>query len=80
MQILLDAERYDLLDQEARETGRSVAAIVREAIDLRFATGHTKRAEAGRRLIADFTDDGANEPDWHDSKIALAEELDSKLP
>lgn len=29
------------------------------------------RAQAGRRLMAHFTDDGQPEPDWADSKQAL---------
>lgn len=80
MQILLDAERYSRLEQEARESGRSVAAIVREAIDLRFATGQTRRAEAGHRLISEFADDGAKEPDWSATKTNLERDLVAKLP
>ena len=80
MQILLDTERYDRLEREARESGRSVASIVREAIDLRFASGHTTRAEAGRRLVAEFSDHAAAEPDWKEAKAALERDLDTKLP
>ncbi len=53
-QILLDEERHRRLEEEASQTGRSVASIIREAIDLRL--GETDRAqrrlEAGRRLLA----------------------------
>ena len=35
LQILLDGARYERLAREAEATGHSVAAIVREAIDLR---------------------------------------------
>ena len=80
MQILLDVERYDRLEQEARDTGRSVASIVREAIDLRFETGHATRAEAGRRLIAEFASETSDEPDWSGTKADLNRDLDAKLP
>lgn len=80
MQILLDEERYRRLEREAQESGRSVAALVREAIDLRFESGHAKRAEAGRRVIAEFSDEQYEEPDWDESKQALERDLDRKLP
>ena len=80
LQILLDQERYDRLDREARESGRSVASLVREAIDLRNASAHTRRAEAGRRLLTEFTDRDLDEPDWAATKADLGRELDSRLP
>lgn len=80
MQILLDDERYRRLEREAQESGRSVAALVREAIDLRFESGHAKRAEAARRVIAEFSDETFTEPDWRETKQAFDRELDRKLP
>ncbi len=38
-QILLDEERHGRLEQEARRQGRSVASLIREAIDLRLELG-----------------------------------------
>lgn len=80
MQILLDEERYARLDREARESGRSVASIVREAIDMRFASGHARRGEAGRRLMAEFRDGAGDEPDWSQAKADLEHELDRTAP
>lgn len=79
MQILLDDERYNRLEREARESGRSVASLVREAIDLRFASAHARRAEAGRRLMAEFTDRDVDEPDWSATKAAFDNDLDARL-
>jgi len=76
MQILIDDERYNQLEREARDSGRSVAAIVREAIDLRFSTGQSQRADAGRRLMAEYSDREGREPDWASSKAALEDDLD----
>ena len=52
--MLLDAERHRRLEQEARRTGRSVAALIREAIDMRLGLGGEakSRREAAARLLA----------------------------
>ncbi|MGI8946838.1 MAG: hypothetical protein ACR2FV_02430 [Ornithinimicrobium sp.] len=54
LQLLLDQERYDLVAGEAERSGRSVAAVIREAIDSRFADAdaEARRAEAGRQFLA----------------------------
>lgn len=80
MQILLDNDRYERLEREARESGRSVASLVREAIDLRFSSGQGVRTAAGRRLMAEFTDDAEAEPSWAQSKAELESDLDARLP
>ncbi|MBZ2194986.1 hypothetical protein [Occultella gossypii] len=77
MQILLDEDRYARLEREATASGRSVASIVRDAIDSHFASGAGIRAEAGRRLVAEFDTSGTGrEPDWAESKAALEDDLD----
>jgi hypothetical protein len=48
-QLLLDDERHRLLEQEARRTGRSIASLVREAIDVRYESA---RRDAGRSRAA----------------------------
>lgn len=73
-QILLDEERHRRLEDEASQTGRSVASIIREAIDLRL--GETDRAqrrlEAGCRLLASPPPAGdEREPDWEAVKSDL---------
>jgi len=45
-QVLLDQDRYDRLEQRARETDRSVGAVIREAIDGAFPPRAMTRDEA----------------------------------
>lgn len=52
LQLLLDAERYARVAEEAESSGRSVAAVIREAIDVRFpGGGEAARMEAGRDFL-----------------------------
>ncbi|WP_256839496.1 hypothetical protein [Ornithinimicrobium faecis] len=48
LQLLLDAHRYEQVAAEASRSGRSVAAVIREAIDVRFEQDE----ERGRRSAA----------------------------
>ncbi|MCA0437195.1 MAG: hypothetical protein M9891_00545 [Austwickia sp.] len=81
LQILLDGARYERLAREAEATGHSVAAIVREAIDLRLPPDLDKRAEAGRRLLelADRTGQRP-EPDWAEIKADIEADIEARLP
>jgi len=51
---MLDEERHRLLEHEARRTGQSLAALIREAIDLRLDLGGVAKSkrEAPARLLA----------------------------
>jgi hypothetical protein len=71
-QLLLDDERRGRLDDEARRTGRSVASLVREAIDARYglAGQDAARASAAAALLASPRPADA-EPDWHDVEHEL---------
>jgi predicted DNA-binding protein len=80
LQLLLDTERYRKVEAEASRSGRSVAAVIREAIDHRFADDTTARAEAGRRLLGSSTVARGDEPDWSESKAAMAEALAGRQP
>ncbi len=64
-QLLLDDERHRRLEEEARRTGRSVASLVREAIDVRY---ELEEQSAGRRQAATVLLDAPRpsdpEPDW----------------
>jgi predicted transcriptional regulator len=64
-QLLLDDERHRRLEEEARRTGRSVASLVREAIDARYELA---RQSAGRRqaaaVLLDAPRPNDREPDW----------------
>lgn len=75
-QLLLDDERHRRLEEEARRTGRSVASLVREAIDARYRlaeqTDHRLRAAAALLEAPRPTDP---EPDWAEVEREL---LDSR--
>lgn len=51
LQILLDPARRERLEAEASARGTSVAALIREAIDLAFPSTSADRRAAGRRLL-----------------------------
>ena len=68
LQLLLDRQRYALVEREARASGRSVAAVIREAIDVRFADDVTLRQAAARRLLDAHAAPEGVEPDWSEVK------------
>ncbi|MEO9324332.1 hypothetical protein ABFT23_12635 [Nocardioides sp. C4-1] len=76
LQLLLDQERYDRVAAEATRSGRSVAAVIREAIDVRFSDEVVVRREAGLRLLA--LADGSDAPPMEDP-VALKEIFDADL-
>lgn len=51
LQILLDAARYDRVAAEADRSGRSVAAVIRDAIDVVYPAGDDVRVEAAAELL-----------------------------
>lgn len=52
LQLLLDQERYDRVAAESARSGRSVAAVIREAIDMRFPDlDDDRRRHAAQRLL-----------------------------
>ena len=77
LQILLDQERYARLEKEAARTGRSVASVVREAIDYRFSSGQAARAAAGQRLLAGSASVAGHEPDWAETKHAMEHDAEA---
>ncbi len=80
LQLLLDEARYELVAAEAERSGRSVAAVIREAIDLRFddAAVEVEMAAAARLLSTTSTAEGVGE-DPQELKEAYAAELDRKV-
>jgi hypothetical protein len=72
-QILLDDERYQRLERQAAESGRSVASIIREAIDDKLADepSAARRREAGRALLEAPIPPYDREPDWSTVKDDL---------
>ncbi len=75
LQLLLDQARYDKVADEAEKSGRSVAAVIREAIDRRFPDGDADRQRALRQLLDYPPDEGPAET-WAEIKESLEGELE----
>jgi len=52
LQLLLEEAQYERLSARARSEGRSVGALVREAIDLAWAEPDTARRAAAETILA----------------------------
>jgi predicted DNA-binding protein len=81
-QILLDEERYRKLEARAAESGRSVASLIRDAIDIVLAEDEKarRRLEAGRRFLsAPYPPGDGPEPDWDEIDELEADEAFDKL-
>lgn len=52
LQILIDDERYAMLERESQRTGRPVAELIREAVDERYAMDPAARRQAYERVLA----------------------------
>lgn len=52
MQILLDEEQYDRLSRRARAEGRSVGALIREAVDHMWTGVDADKAAALEAILA----------------------------
>ena len=76
-QLLLDDERHRRLEEESRRTGRSIASLVREAIDARYEL--SQQSAARRRAAVALLDaprPSDPEPDWTEVEREL---LDSAV-
>ena len=80
LQLLLDTPRYDRVAAEAERSGRSVAAVIREAIDLRFPDdGDEARMAAAASLLAVTADPIGLGEGPGQLKAGYAAELDRKV-
>lgn len=52
MQLLLEEEQYQKLASTASADGRSIGALIREAIDLVWIHGDERRQQAGEVILA----------------------------
>ncbi len=80
LQVLLDQERFDRLSRESAATGRSIGALVREAIDLRYPAEVDIHMQAARGLLDLAGRDATPEPDWPEVKAELERDLARRLP
>ncbi|MFZ0159180.1 MAG: hypothetical protein WAL50_09150 [Kineosporiaceae bacterium] len=60
-----------MVESEAKASGRSVAAVIRGAIDLYFERDLAVRVAAGHRLLALTEGVQGDEPDWAETKALL---------
>ena len=76
LQLLLDQERFDRVRREAESSGRSVAAVIREAIDVRFPSRDEERAAAMRRFLEMTAEGSGKSESWAEIKAEMeAEEI-----
>ena len=82
LQLLLDEERYSRLAAESKETGRSVASLIREAIDTRWNADAAKRRAAARDFLENLPEPtpGEREEDWDVIKKAIEDDIARRLP
>lgn len=80
VQLLLDPDRYEALQREARTTHRSVAAVIRESIDERLDRGGRAREAAVQRLL-ELADRNKDEAplEWDDTVDELERTLTDTL-
>lgn len=76
LQILIDQHRFSLIEREAKQSGQSIAAVIRTAIDEHFDDEDTRRRDAARRFL-ELTQDPPEgvEDDWETIKAAIEEDL-----
>ncbi len=52
LQILIDEERYQLLERESQRLGKPIAELIRDALDQIYVTDMASRRAAAERLLA----------------------------
>lgn len=52
LQLLIDEERFGLLERESRRSGRPIAELIREAVDARYGIDVAARRAAYEQLVA----------------------------
>lgn len=84
LQLVLDQGRYAQVAAEARASGRSVAAVIREAIDYRFSDAAAARRAAARELLAwamsEADDPAGPQQTWAEMKQAMDDDLAARYP
>jgi hypothetical protein len=81
VQILLDPAQYAALEHEASVHNRSVASLIREAVDERLNRSKKTRVEALERLFARADAQPPGAPiDWDEEKESFEREFLKDLP
>ncbi|PRY49957.1 ribbon-helix-helix CopG family protein [Knoellia remsis] len=63
IQLLLDQERYERVAAEAEKSGRSVNAVIREAIDVHYPSMAVERSRALGEFLARTAEPDPGEPE-----------------
>jgi len=72
-QIQLDKERYQKLQQVAREQGQSMAEVVRSGVDMALALHERRRRwERARSLVGSFASGHRDVSEKHDHYLSEA--------
>lgn len=80
LQVLVTEEMFARLEAESKSSGRSVGALVRGAIDLQWTKAAQVRRLAGLSFLEATADPGTEpEPDWSESKKAIADAFSLKF-
>lgn len=77
LQLLLDRERYARVEDEARRSGRSVSAVIRNAIDVAYPGELDVRVGALNTLLTIGRRPGKEEPEpaWASIKESFDDDL-----
>ncbi|MDR0626886.1 MAG: hypothetical protein LBG11_06460 [Bifidobacteriaceae bacterium] len=73
LQLLVDSDRMARLEREAKRQDRTVAAVVRDAIDWHLDSAARRRRAAGLRLLARPIPE-TPEPEWMEIAAAIEDE------
>ncbi|KGN31021.1 hypothetical protein N802_05295 [Knoellia sinensis KCTC 19936] len=82
LQLLLDHERYARVAAEAERSGRSVNAVIREAIDAHYPVGAESRAVALGEflaLTASSRPGPSDNREWSEIKRELEDAWDAEI-
>lgn len=79
LQVASNQHQHDRVSAEAKRSGRTMAEVVRSAIDVRFPPDDDKRRAGIRDLLALSTVVSGHGQDWAIMKAQEVDELDRKL-
>lgn len=79
LQLLLDQARYERVSTEAAASGRSVAAVIREAIDVAYPPGDDERSRAMAEFLALTAEPSGPAEDWPTIKREIEDAQEAEL-
>lgn len=79
LQLLLDQARYDRVAQAATSSGRSVSAVIRDAIDVAYPPGDDARRQALREFLTMTIPAAGRGESWAEIKREMEDALEEEL-